>query len=75
MTEEISNYVPAKVISAQIDTVDKSPAALMMTAIEKGFDLDKVARRWTYRRSGRQTRRGRPTMTAMASFKAEMPDD
>ena len=54
--------------------VDRSPAALMMVAIEKGFDLDKVARAMDLQDRWEKNEARKAYHDAMSGFKANPPE-
>ena len=54
--------------------IDRSPAALMMVAIEKGFDLDKVARAMDLQERWEANEARKAYHDAMSGFKANPPE-
>lgn len=72
MTEELSQYIPEKVYVPE--KIDKSPAALMMTAIEKGLDLDKVEKAMALQERWEANEARKAYHDAMAKFKSSPPE-
>jgi len=66
MTENQTGY--------QVATVERSPAALMMVAIEKGLDLDKVEKAMALQERWEANEARKAYHDAMAGFKAAPPE-
>jgi hypothetical protein len=63
-----------KQVDYQVATVERSPAALMMVAIEKGLDLDKVEKAMALQERWEANEARKAYHDAMAEFKANPPE-
>ena len=63
-----------KQVDYQVATVERSPAALMMVAIEKGFDLDKVEKAMILQERWEANEARKAYHDAMSCFKASPPE-
>jgi hypothetical protein len=61
-------------VTYQVPTVERSPAALMMVAIEKGLDLDKVEKAMALQERWEANEARKAYHDAMAGFKAAPPE-
>lgn len=63
-----------QVVEYKAETVERSPAALMMVAIEKGLDLDKVEKAMMLQERWEANEARKAYHDAMAGFKANPPE-